>query len=54
VGIGEVARPSGSGLGLPGMRARAAALGGTLTIRAAPGGQGTEVRLSIPADAAAA
>jgi signal transduction histidine kinase len=54
VGIGEVARPSGSGLGLPGMQARAAALGGTLTIRAAPGGQGTEVRLSIPADAGAA
>ena len=35
------------GNGLPGMRARAASLGGTLTIRSAPG-KGTEVELRVP------
>jgi signal transduction histidine kinase len=35
------------GLGLASMRGRAAAAGGTLTIRSAPG-RGTTVRLSVP------
>jgi signal transduction histidine kinase len=54
-GVG-MSGPSSSerrGLGVSGMRARAAALGGTLTVEAPAGGVGTEVRLSIPVDSQA-
>jgi signal transduction histidine kinase len=47
-GAGLPAPPPPGGLGLPSMRERASSVGGTLTIRSAPGG-GTLVRLSIPA-----
>jgi signal transduction histidine kinase len=47
-GTGLPAQPPPGGLGLPSMRERAASVGGTLTIRSAPG-DGTRVRLSIPA-----
>ncbi len=40
-------RPTGPGLGLPGMQERAAAIGGTLAIETAIG-QGTKVRLQLP------
>jgi signal transduction histidine kinase len=53
VGIRNVTPPARSGVGISGMRARAAALGGTLTVEAAADGRGTEVRLSTPADARA-
>jgi signal transduction histidine kinase len=54
VGIRNVTPPARSGVGISGMRARAAALGGTLTVEAAADGRGTEVRLATPADARAA
>jgi signal transduction histidine kinase len=44
-GFGEPAPPPG--LGLPSMRERAAAIGGTLTIRSVPG-RGTTVRMTAP------
>jgi len=47
-GTGLPAQPPPGGLGLPSMRERAASVGGTLTIKSAPGA-GTRVRLSIPA-----
>jgi signal transduction histidine kinase len=47
-GAGLPAQPAPGGLGLSSMRERATSVGGTLTIRPAPGG-GTLVRLSIPA-----
>jgi signal transduction histidine kinase len=47
-GQGFEARPPAAGLGLSSMRDRAGAVGGTLTIRSAPGA-GTRVRLSVPA-----
>jgi signal transduction histidine kinase len=47
-GTGLPAQPPPGGLGLPSMRERAASVGGTLTIKSAPG-EGTRVRLSIPA-----
>jgi signal transduction histidine kinase len=40
-------RTSGRGLGLVGMRERAAAIGGTLTLESRPG-FGTRIRLSLP------
>lgn len=43
-------RPEGGGLGLRGIRERAAALGGTLEVRSAPG-RGTLLRLEIPVEA---
>jgi signal transduction histidine kinase len=51
-GRGFAAHPSSrpAGLGLSSMRERAGAVGGTLTIRSAPGA-GTRVRLSVPAAA---
>lgn len=47
-GTGLPAQPPPGGLGLPSMRERAASVGGTLSIRPAPG-TGTRVRLSVPA-----
>jgi signal transduction histidine kinase len=44
-GFGTQTPPGG--LGLPSMRERAASVGGSLTIRSAPG-EGTMVRLSVP------
>jgi signal transduction histidine kinase len=47
-GVGfDVAGVSGRGLGLPGMRERALAIGGTLQVRSRPGA-GTTVRLDVP------
>jgi signal transduction histidine kinase len=46
-GQGFPAQPPPAGLGLPSMRERASSVGGTLTIRSAPGA-GTVVRLSVP------
>lgn len=40
-------RPGGEGIGLLGMRERAALVGGSIAIQSAPG-QGTRVRLSLP------
>jgi signal transduction histidine kinase/ligand-binding sensor domain-containing protein len=41
--------PAGGGRGLANMRARAAALGGTLAVAAGSGGKGTRVTLEMPA-----
>ena len=49
-GRGFAAKGPPDGLGLPSMRERAAAIGGSLTIRSAPG-QGTTVKLTVPATA---
>jgi signal transduction histidine kinase len=46
-GRGFAAKAPPDGLGLPSMRERAAAIGGSLTIRSAPG-QGTTVKLTVP------
>jgi signal transduction histidine kinase len=47
-GRGFVAEAPSGGLGLASMRERAAAAGGTLTVRSRPG-EGTLVRLDLPA-----
>ena len=47
VGFGEVDAAPDHGLGLPGMRERAAALGGTVGIESKPG-EGTRVTVSVP------
>jgi signal transduction histidine kinase len=47
-GQGFAAQPAPGGLGLSSMRERAAAVGGTLTIRSAPDA-GTRIRFSLPA-----
>jgi signal transduction histidine kinase len=46
--------PSTGHFGLFGMRERAEKLGGQLTIKSATGGGGTEVRLVVPTNSAAA
>ncbi|MCB9761750.1 MAG: sensor histidine kinase [Alphaproteobacteria bacterium] len=43
----SAARPPGGGMGLPGMRERARAVGGDLTLRSTRG-EGTRLRLSLP------
>lgn len=43
----DPARTGGNGLGLPGMRERAAAIGGTLSLESQPG-LGTRIRLLLP------
>ncbi len=53
VGMAEGSCSTVVGHGLLGMKARAAAVGGTLTVQLAPSGRGTEVRLCVPADAQA-
>ena len=49
-GRGFAAKAPPDGLGLPSMRERAAAIGGSLAIRSAPG-QGTTIRLTVPLSA---
>ncbi len=46
-GIASLSPEPGSGLGLPGMRRRAAEMGGVLEVSAAPG-EGTSVKFSVP------
>lgn len=50
-GAAEPASTTGGGFGLPAMRARAASLGGTLTVESGPG-QGTAVAVTLPLPAA--
>jgi signal transduction histidine kinase len=47
-GVGFDAESPTSGMGVSGMRARAAGLGGFLNLRSQPGGGGTLVRISVP------
>lgn len=49
--LGGFAEPGAASLGLLGMRERAAALGGTITVTGIPGG-GTRVAVRIPAQSA--
>jgi len=50
-GVGIAPRPAGAkrnAHGLLGIRERAMAMGGTCTVGGAPGGRGTEVRITVP------
>ncbi|MEU6479987.1 sensor histidine kinase [Streptomyces sp. NPDC047017] len=53
VGAGAACGPADGGFGLPAMRSRAEALGGTFAVESAPG-QGTAVAVTLPYPAAAA